>query len=59
MGILVINLELTEEGLFSHTENLDTSQSHLDCRVYSRHQRLMSMAPIKWCNGWSDGTPLQ
>jgi len=35
------------EGLLSHTENLDISQSHLDCKGYSSHQRLMSMAPIK------------
>jgi len=42
VGILIINPWLTGEGLLSHTENLDIFQSHLDCRGYSCHQRLLT-----------------
>jgi hypothetical protein len=42
-GIPIINLELAGEGFLSHIKNLDTSQSHLDCRGYSCHQRLLSI----------------
>jgi hypothetical protein len=42
VGILVINPELTGKGLLSHKKNLDSSQSHLDYRGYSCHQRLLS-----------------
>ena len=39
------NAELTElagERLLEHIKNLDTSQSHLDCRDYSCHKTLLS-----------------
>jgi hypothetical protein len=56
-GIPIINLELAGEGLLSHIKNLDTSQSHLDCRGYSCHQRLLSIwhdtnHMIRWMEWW-------
>jgi hypothetical protein len=42
MGMPIINPELARKGLLSHIENLDTFQSHLDCKGYSCHQRLLS-----------------
>ena len=42
VGIPITNLELVEGRLSWHIKNLDTSQSHLDCRGYSCHQRLLS-----------------
>ena len=40
--ILVIKSKLIGEGLLSHIKKLNTSQSHLNCRSYSCHQRLLS-----------------
>ena len=40
--MLVINPELVEDELLSYIENLDNSQSHLDCKGYSCHQRLLN-----------------
>jgi len=41
--MLIINPKLVGELTLSHIEkNLDTSQSHLDCKGYSCHQRLLS-----------------
>ena len=37
VGIPVTNPELTWERISWHIRNLDTSQSHLDCRGYSCH----------------------
>jgi hypothetical protein len=58
MSMLVINLELTGKELFSDIENLNTSQSHIDFKWYSCHQRLLStwhdMILFTWCGGWSD-----
>jgi hypothetical protein len=34
---------LVGKGLLSHTKNLNTFQSHLDYKVYSCNQRLMSI----------------
>jgi len=34
VGILIINLDLAGERLLLHTENLETFQSHLDCRGF-------------------------
>jgi len=41
-NIPIINPELAGEGLMSHIKNLDTSQSHVDCRGYLCHQNLLS-----------------
>jgi hypothetical protein len=38
VGIPVTNPELVGERLSWHIKNLDTFQSHLDCRGYSCHQ---------------------
>ena len=38
----VTNPELARERLSWHIKNLNTSQSHLDCRGYSCHQELLS-----------------
>jgi len=42
MGIPVTNPELAGERLSWHIKNLDTSQSHPDCRGYPYHKELMS-----------------
>ena len=42
VGKLVINLELAKEWLLSYVENVDTSQSHLEYKGYSCHQKLLS-----------------
>ena len=42
VGIPVTNPELVGKRLSWHIKNLDTSQSHLDCRDYSCHQGLLS-----------------
>jgi hypothetical protein len=40
--ILITNSKVVGKGLLSHIKNLDTSQSHLNYRGYSYHQRLLS-----------------
>ena len=57
MGISVINLELAGERLLSYIKNLDTFQSHLDCKGYSCHQRLLSTCHgtnhiMQWIEWW-------
>jgi len=42
VGIPVTNSELAWERISWYIRNLDTSQSHLDCRSYSCHQGLLS-----------------
>jgi hypothetical protein len=41
-GYARINPKLVGERLLSHIENLDIFQSHLNCKGYSCHQRLLS-----------------
>jgi hypothetical protein len=41
VGIPIANSELAWERLSWHIKNLDTSQSRLDCRGYSCHQKLL------------------
>jgi len=43
VGIPVTNPELAEERLSWHIKNLDTSQSHLDCKGYSCHEGPLSV----------------
>jgi len=40
--ILITNSKVVGKWLLSHIKNLDTSQSHLNYRGYSYHQRLLS-----------------
>jgi len=51
------NQELAGERFISHIQNLDASQSHLDCRSYSCHQKLLSKwhgtnHMIRWMEWW-------
>jgi hypothetical protein len=41
MDMLVINPELTGEELLSHIINLDTYQSHLDCKRLFVSQKIV------------------
>jgi hypothetical protein len=41
VGIPATNPELVRKGLSWHIKNLDTSQSHINCKGYSCHQGLL------------------